>query len=165
MSRTSLKTFNCSVAQTLDIIGDKWTLLIIRDAFLGVSTFSEFQRRLNVARNVLTDRLTVLVENQIFERRQTKPGVERYSYHLSERGHALFPVLIGLMQWGDKWIFGSEGEPMQMLDRRKNAPIQQVAVMSRDGHFLKDEDVRFVPGPGAVRSKGRQQVAPKKRPL
>jgi len=151
MSRTSLKTFNCSVAQTLDIIGDKWTLLIIRDAFLGVSTFSGFQRRLKVARNVLTDRLALLVENQILERRQIKPDVGRYEYHLSERGQALFPVLIGLMQWGDKWIFGSEGEPMQLLDRKKNAPVQQVGVMSRDGHFLRDEDVKFVPGPGAAR--------------
>lgn len=150
MTRTSFKAFNCSVARSLDIVGDKWSMLIIRDAFLGVSTFSAFQRRLNVARNILTDRLMHLVDNDVLERRQSKPGVERYEYHLTERGRALFPVITALMQWGDKWIFGSEGEPVQLLDLEKNAPVQQVAVMSRDGRYLEDGDVKFKLGPGAV---------------
>jgi len=150
MSRTSLKPFNCSVAQTLDIIGDKWTMLIIRDAFLGVSTFSHFQRRLKVARNILTDRLTRLVDEKILERRPAKPGGKRYEYHLSERGRALFPVLVGLMQWGDKWILGSQGEPMLLLDKEKSAPVQQVGVVSRSGDFLKSDAVKFVRGPGAA---------------
>jgi len=153
MTRTSLKSFNCSVAQTLDILGDKWTMMIIRDAFLGVSAFTHFQKRLKIARNILADRLALLVDNEILERRPARPGTRRYEYHLTERGRALFPILTAITQWGDKWIFGSKGEPMLLLDVEKNAPVQQVGVLSRGGSFLNSKDVKFVPGPGAAHGK------------
>jgi DNA-binding HxlR family transcriptional regulator len=150
MTRTSFEDFNCSAARALDILGDKWTMLVIRDAFYGVSTFSEFRDRLGIARNVLTDRLEHLVRHDILERKPVRPGVDRHTYRLTERGKALFPVLIALVQWGDKWLFGSAGEPVQILDREARAPVQPVGVLARDGRYLAPRDVVYAPGPGAT---------------
>ena len=149
MSRTSFEHMSCSLARVADIIGDKWTLLIVRDAFYGLHTFSQFQKNLGVARNVLADRLEKLVAGGVLSRTQTRPGVERFDYRLTDRGRELFPVVIAMMQWGDKWIFGAAGEPVRMVDKEQRAPIQQVGVMSRDGRFLQARDVTFEPGPSA----------------
>ncbi len=149
MTRTSLKDFNCSIAQTMDIVGDKWAMLIIRDALYGFHRFSDFQKSLGVARNILADRLSQLVDTGILERRQTKPDVERYEYYLTEKGQSLLPVLIALLQWGDKWVFAAEGEPVRILDRKTKRPVQTVAVQARDGRILKAEDVMVEPGPNA----------------
>jgi DNA-binding HxlR family transcriptional regulator len=149
MTRTSLKSFNCSLARTVDIIGDKWTLLILRDAFFGASTFSQFQKSLGVARNILADRLEKLVAHEVLEKVQTRPGVERYTYHLTERGQALVPVLIAITQWGDKWVFGEGAEPLKFMDREQGEPIQTIAVRSRDGRSLRATDIIPAPGPAA----------------
>lgn len=155
MSRTSLNDWQCSLARTAEILGDKWTLMILRDAFFGLSTFSQFQRNLKVSRNVLSDRLEKLVENGILQRTPTKPGVERYHYTLSESGLELLPLLATMMQWGDKWIFGSEGEPMVLLDRENRAPIQKVGVQARDGRYLQARDITPARGPGAGRASAK----------
>lgn len=149
MTRTSLKDFNCSLARTADIIGDKWTLLILRDAFFGASAFSQFQKSLGVARNILADRLEKLVEHQVLEKVQTRPGVERYSYHLTERGRALVPVLVSLTQWGDQWVFGEGHEPIRFLDRKTGQPVQALKVRSNDGRALCAADITVAPGPAA----------------
>ncbi len=149
MSRTSLNNWQCSLARTAEILGDKWTLMILRDAFFGLSTFSQFQRNLQVSRNVLSDRLEKLVANGILERTPTRPGVERYHYTLSEAGLELLPLLVTMMQWGDKWIFGSEGEPLLLLDREKRSPVQKVGVQARDGRYLRAQDITPTRGPGA----------------
>lgn len=149
MTRTSLKEFNCSLARTADIIGDKWTLLILRDAFFGASAFSQFHKSLGVARNILADRLEKLVEHEILEKRQSRPGVARYTYHLTERGQALAPVLIAITQWGDEWIFGQGAEPLHFLDRKQGKPIQSVNVRSSNGQSLGAGDIYIAPGPGA----------------
>ena len=149
MTRTSLKHFNCSLARTADIIGDKWTLLILRDAFFGASTFSQFQKSLGVARNILTDRLEKLVEHQVLEKVQSRPGVERYGYHLTERGQSLVPVLIAMTQWGDKWVFGEGAEPLRFVDLEQGKPISPIEVRSSDGRSLKATDIIPAPGPAA----------------
>lgn len=149
MTRTSLDSLPCSWARAIDIVGDKWTLMILRDAFAGVSVFSDFRRNLGVAPNILSDRLDRLVTHGILDKRPVRPGVERYDYRLTARGKALFPVLTSLGQWGDKWIFGSDGEPVRVLDRKNRAPIQSVAVTARDGRYLEADDVVYAPGPGA----------------
>ena len=149
MSRTSLKHMQCSLARTADILGDQWMLLILRDAFYGVKSFSDLRRNLGVAANVLSVRLEKLVDEGILAREPVRPGVERYHYHLTEKGKALFPVLISMTQWGDKWIFGNEGEPVQFIDREQRAPLQTVAVQARDGRCLQPADVTFRPGPSA----------------
>jgi DNA-binding HxlR family transcriptional regulator len=149
MSRTPLDHWQCSLARTADILGDKWTLMILRDAFFGLSTFSQFQQNLRVARNVLSDRLDKLVRHGILAREPVRPGVERYHYRLTEAGQELYPALVALMQWGDKWVFGAEGEPVVLVDREQGAPIQKVGLQARDGRYLRARDVAFVPGPNA----------------
>lgn len=148
MTRTSVKEMNCSIAQFAEILGDKWALLILRDAFKGENTFSAFERSLGIAKNVLTERLNHLVEHGILEKRQTRPGVERYTYELTQMGKALFPVGTAMMQWGDKWIFGAQGEPIRVVDKETNAPVQPVSVVSREGKHLELDNIEFAPGPG-----------------
>lgn len=155
MTRTSLTKFKCSVAQTLEIIGDKWTMLIIRDAFVGVATFSGFQRNLGVARNVLADRLAHLVAHDILDRTPTRPGVERHTYSLTEKGRALFPVMIAMMQWGDTWIYGAGHEPVCVVDKDSGMPVRPVTVLSEKGHPLSPDTTAYAPGPGA-RRRGKQ---------
>ena len=149
MTRTSLQDHNCSLARCIDIIGDKWTLLIIRDAFFGASSFTQFQRSLNIARNVLADRLDKLVQHEILAKLQTKLHTERYTYHLSERGLALMPILLSITQWGDEWISGEGNEPIQFVDSKLGQPIRTMTALSADGRALSSNDIVPTPGPGA----------------
>jgi DNA-binding HxlR family transcriptional regulator len=149
MTRTPFNDFNCSLARTADIIGDKWTLLILRDAFFGATTFSQFQKNLGVARNILANRLDKLVSYQVMERRQSKPGVERYSYHLTERGLALVPVLVAMTQWGDSWVLGEGNEPIEFRDRNSGQKIAPLRVLSGKGEPLDTINIEVSPGPGA----------------
>ena len=143
MTRTSFKDFNCSLARTADIVGDKWSLLIIRDAFFGVERFSDFQNRLGVARTVLSNRLHMLVENEILEKKSTNPEADRFIYKLTPRGKDLYIAIISLVQWGDKWIFGQGQEPVEIIDKEQLAPIQRLGVQARSGRFLEVEDITF----------------------
>ena len=150
MTRTSLKDFNCSVARTAELIGDQWTLLIIRDAFFGVRTFSGFAERLGVARTVLTDRLQKLVECNILARVQVRPEVERFEYQLTDRGRDLLPIVVAFTQWGDRWIFGEGREPVGIFDRAARRPIRRVTVQDEGGCTLDIGDLRFAVGPGSA---------------
>ncbi|WP_371615284.1 winged helix-turn-helix transcriptional regulator [Streptomyces sp. NBC_00454] len=107
--RTQLDDADCSIAQALDVVGDWWTLLIVRDAARGVSRFDEFQRELGMSRKVLTERLKLLVEAGVLTREPYQERPVRHEYRLSPRGRALLPVLVALQDWGDTWILG-EGE-------------------------------------------------------
>ena len=149
MSRRRFNKMNCAVAQALDQIGDWWTLLIVREAVYGRTSFSAFQRNLGIARNILTNRLTHLVKKGILARRQVRPGIDRYSYHLTDKGRDLLPLLVTLMQWGDKWVVGRGGEPIRILDAEHRKQIRRIEVTSRDGRPLSIKQLRFRPGPGA----------------
>jgi DNA-binding HxlR family transcriptional regulator len=149
MTRTSLTGMNCSLAQALEIVGDKWAMLIIRDAFYGVRSFSAFQRRLGIAKNILTLRLKALVDGGVLEKVADKADGERLVYRLTTQGKDLFPALVALMQWGDRWLSGPGAEPIKVLDAVRGAPISAIAVAARDGRYLEAGDVRFSPGPGA----------------
>ena len=96
----------CSVALTLDTIGDRWSLLILRDAFYGVRRFDDFQRDLDIARNILTDRLQKLVAKGVLEKRQYEERPPRFEYRLSESGRDLVGVVLAMMRWGDRWAAG-----------------------------------------------------------
>lgn len=169
MARKRFIHMNCAAAQALEQIGDWWTLLLIREAFYGTSTFSGFQERLGIAKNILTERLGALVEHGIMRRHKPKPDVERYTYHLTEKGRNLLPVLVALMQWGDRWVLGRGHEPLRILDKEAKRPIQDVAVLAADGRMLSIEDLRFRPGPGATGdtlmrfAQARSQVSKAKR--
>ncbi|MFE2287209.1 winged helix-turn-helix transcriptional regulator [Streptomyces sp. NPDC059443] len=107
--RTQLDDADCSIAQALDVVGDWWTLLIVRDAARGIARFDEFQRELGMSRKVLTERLKLLVEAGVLTREPYQERPVRHEYRLSPRGRALLPVLVALQDWGDTWILG-EGE-------------------------------------------------------
>ena len=151
MYKKSFDEMNCAAARALEQIGEWWTLLLIREAFYGTATFSGFHVRLGIARNVLAERLKLLVQHGIFHREQPKPGVERYTYHLTEKGRELLPVLVALMQWGDKWIFGEGHEPLRIVDGLQKRAIRKLTVNAADGRPLAIADLRFRPGPGADR--------------
>jgi DNA-binding HxlR family transcriptional regulator len=135
----------CSVARALEVVGERWTLLIIRDAFLGLRRFEEFQASLGIARNVLTDRLNRLVEEGILERVRYSERPERYEYVLTAKGRDLQIALAGLRQWGDKYI--SEKPPR--ISRRKSDRRPVVAAFVPKGaEVLRADEIEVVPGPG-----------------
>ena len=135
----------CSVARTLEIIGDRWTWLIIRDAFLGISKFGAFQESLGIAPNVLQDRLDRLVDQGIFDRQPYSDHPPRSEYRLTQKGHDLFTALNALRQWGDRYLCT---KPMRLL-RVKGSEKPVVAVLVPEGTpALANDEVELVPGPG-----------------
>ena len=115
MKLTSLADWNCSIAKTLDVVGEWWTLLILRDAFGGTRRFDDFQASLGLARSVLTARLDKLTHHGILERRPYTQHPPRHEYHLTEKGRALFPVTTALMAWGDQWAPTPGGPPVLLV--------------------------------------------------
>jgi DNA-binding HxlR family transcriptional regulator len=116
MQRSSFREMNCSIGQSLEVIGEWWSLLIIRDAFLGVTRFDDFSERLGIARNVLNQRLSHLVDEGVFERVAYNDHPPRYDYVLTEQGRDLWPVVVALRQWGDRWR-APDGPPLQLVHR------------------------------------------------
>jgi DNA-binding HxlR family transcriptional regulator len=102
MKRTSFEDMNCSLARALEIVGEWWTLLVLREAFLGARRFEELQDRLGIARNVLTARLKALAKHGVLERRRYQERPARHEYVLTEKGRALYPVIVTLLAWGDR---------------------------------------------------------------
>lgn len=138
----------CSIARTLDLVGDWWTLLIVREAFLGVRHFADFRDHLGIARNILADRLRKLVANGIFSAEpKTAPG-RGYEYRLTEKGRDLWAVLTALRLWGDKWIYGSGKEPLIVRDRDGGAAVRQLLPAGADGRPLDPRRLVARPGPG-----------------
>ena len=159
MERTPLADFACSIARTLDIVGEWWTLLVLRDLFLGVERFDELQRDLGLASNVLSARLRKLVAARVVDRLPV-PGDARASrYVLTERGRDLYPVLLSLMAWGDKWLAGRAGPPLALRHRRCGAVTAAVPHCSVCGEPLALHDLDFGPGPGGRAGPGTAVVA------
>ncbi|MFG1260911.1 MAG: transcriptional regulator [Xanthobacter sp. 17-67-6] len=152
--KTDLATFNCSLARALNDVGDWWTLLIIRDAFLGAQRFSEFQRSLGMARNILSDRLERLCAAGVLLR---GGALARPIYSLTEKGRALAPALVALQQWGDQ--FASENRPPVVVTDQRGRRLPRVKLVDSDGAEVGPEDLRFRPGPGAdERTRARFQA-------
>jgi DNA-binding HxlR family transcriptional regulator len=141
----------CSIARTLEVIGDRWTLLVIRDAFLGVRRFDDFQRSLGVARNVLTDRLNRLVEAEILRRHRYQERPERYEYRLTRKGVGLWPIMMTTMKWGDRYL-APEGKPRLILHKDCGGEIDERLHCSRCGAELGPTDVYVETGPAAQKS-------------
>src|SRR4051794_25947552 len=133
----------CGVAKTLELVGERWTLLIVRDAFLGVRRFDEFQESLGIARNVLADRLARLVEEGIFERVRYSERPERYEYRLTEKGAELRVALLALMQWGDRYV---AERPSRTARRRSDGEPVVAAIVPQGAEALGPRDVELVPG-------------------
>jgi DNA-binding HxlR family transcriptional regulator len=138
----------CSIAKALEVVGERWTLLIVRDVMLGHRRFGELQRSLGVARNVLSARLQRLVEEDILERRAYQSSPERYEYFLTEKGLDLWPALIALQAWGDRHSPEPEGPPMLIVHKQCGGPVSDRGVCERCGERLDARDARALPGPG-----------------
>jgi len=149
MGRIRFDDRNCGIARSLDVLGDWWTLLIIRDAFFGVRRFADFQRHLGISRNVLTHRLKHLVSNEILDRVDVGEHGERFEYRLTERGEALLPVLTTLREWGDEWVFGEGHEPIVLRERASGERLPPTRVRNAEGRVLGRREIRAEPGPGA----------------
>ena len=145
MLRNDYEGQNCSIARSLEVVGERWTLLIIRDAFLGLRRFDQFQDSLGIARNILTDRLNRLVEEGILARVRYSERPERHEYRLTTKGRDLAVTLAGLRQWGDKYL--SE-KPPRILRRRSDKRPVVVAFVPKGADVLRDDEVETVPGPG-----------------
>jgi DNA-binding HxlR family transcriptional regulator len=146
MRRASFEDMSCSIARSLEVIGEWWSLLILRDAFFGVTRFEEFQERLGIARNVLSTRLDTLVDHGVLERRCYDEPRSRYDYVLTEKGKALWPVLVTIRQWGDEWVVGEGNEAVRMV--HKGCGEHSTAVLTCDhcGEQLQRREVRIVNG-------------------
>lgn len=150
MQRTSFADFNCSIARTVDIVGEWWTFLILRDAFLGTHRFDDFQRSLGIARNVLTNRLQRLVEAGILERRQYQTHPDRFEYLLTKAGRELFPVVVSLLEWGDRWTAGEAGPPLELVHAPCGHVLGATLVCDKCGKAIVHDDARPRPGPGTI---------------
>ena len=139
---------SCSVAQVLEIIGERWTWLIIRDAFLGLTKFLEFEQSLGIARNVLTDRLNRLVQEGIFERVLYQERPARYEYRLTQKGADLFTALNAIRQWGDQYL---SPKPMRLLRRKADKRPVIAALVPEGAPVLSASEIELVPGPGFPR--------------
>ena len=150
MYRKRFDDMNCSIARALDEVGEWWSLLIVRECTQGTTRFDEFQSTLGIARNVLTSRLARLTELGILERYPLEDRANTDGYRLTKKGRELFPVLIALMQWGDRWLTKTGKAPVALVDDESGHRIEPVVVRSKDGRALSFDDVRFAPGPGAT---------------
>jgi DNA-binding HxlR family transcriptional regulator len=150
MHLTKLSEWNCSIARTLDVVGEWWTLLILRDAFRGIRRFDDFQASLGLARSVLTARLKKLTDEGVLDRRQYTEHPPRYEYRLTEKGRALFPVITALLSWGDDWAAGPAGAPVQLVHAPCGQPMHPELTCPRCGGEVNAANTGSVAGPGAT---------------
>lgn len=138
----------CSIAKSLEVIGERWTLLIVRDVMNGQRRFDQLQGSLGVARNVLSARLARLVQEDILERRPYQSAPQRFEYFLTEKGLDLWPALIALIGWGDRHSIGPQGPPMLIVHKECGGRVSDRGICERCAKELGARDARALPGPG-----------------
>jgi DNA-binding HxlR family transcriptional regulator len=158
MKWKNLKRQPCSVARTVSVIGDRWTLLILRDCFLRVRRFEEFQARLGITRHVLADRLRKLVRAGVLRKVAYQSRPRRYEYRLTAKGLDLQPVMLAIVHWGDVHLAGERGRPMLHEHRSCGHAFDPVVACSVCGEAVGPRDVQVRPGPGAGAA-ARKRVA------
>ncbi len=141
MGRKRFDEMSCAIAQTLNQVGDWWTLLIVRDAMKGARRFSDFHESTGIAKNILTDRLNKLVENGIMVREEVGVRGQRQEYVLTESGEALFPILMAMQQWGDKWVYGDTERPLEVFDVRTGEQLAPIGVANQSGEQVTHRDI------------------------
>ncbi|CEJ11659.1 putative HTH-type transcriptional regulator YtcD [bacterium YEK0313] len=148
MQRKSYEGSMCPIARSLERVGEWWSMMILRDAFHGLTRFDQFQRSLDIAPNMLTRRLNALVEAGLLERRRYSARPPRDDYVLTDRGRDFRPVLIALTAWGNRH-FAEEGIASQVVDAATGRPADPVMVDARTGRRLDEPDFIFDEGPAA----------------
>ncbi|HZF89040.1 helix-turn-helix domain-containing protein [Streptomyces sp.] len=140
VARTRFDADPCPVARSLNVIGDWWSLLIVRDAFDGSRRFGEFHRSLGIAKNILAARLRALEDAGVLRGMPAPDGQNRREYVLTDKGRALFPVIVALRQWGEEQCFTPGEDHSRLLDRRTGRPLRPVQVQAADGRLVGPED-------------------------
>ena len=141
MKRTRLEESTCPVARSLDIIGDWWSLLIVRDALRGIKRFGEFRKSLGIAKNMLTTRLKLLVDEGILRLQPASDGSAWQEYVLTEKGRALQTVLVALSQWGNEFLFADNECGTVLVDTEQRQPLRKLALIADDGRELTPEEI------------------------
>ena len=149
----------CSIARCLSVVGDRWTLLILLEAFLGTRRFEDLQRHLGVTRHRLADRLRKLVDNEILDRVPYQERPRRFEYRLTEKGRDLYPVIVALMRWGDRWMAGQEGPPVKLVHRRCGHAMTPELVCPECGEAVHLQDVQALMDPALPRGRGREELS------
>jgi DNA-binding HxlR family transcriptional regulator len=150
VKRTSHENASCPVARPLDAIGDGWSLLIVRDAFDGLRRFGQFQKSLGVAKNILSARLSSLVEQGILHTVPASDGSPYQEYALTAKGRGLFPVLVALRQWSEEYLFEPDETRARLLDREQRRPIARLEIRAADGRPLTPDDTVIAMLPGTA---------------
>jgi len=149
MTKTSFAKMNCAVAQTLERVGEWWTMLILRNAFCGMSRFDDFRDHLGIASNILTLRLKKLTAAGILKKQRSANDARSFEYSLTSKGIELYPILIAMTDWGERWASNPKGPRIIMLDKANKQAIARVAVYSSSGNVLQPKDIIARPGSGA----------------
>jgi DNA-binding HxlR family transcriptional regulator len=148
----------CSVARALSVVGDRWTLLILRDAFLGVRRFDDFHADLGTTRHRLADRLRTLVAHGILDRVPYEEHPPRFEYRLTEKGRDLYPVVVSLTRWGDRWMAGADGPPIELIHRSCGHSIVPTLTCPDCSEPIDPRHMEALPGP-ALRGKWQRRNA------
>jgi DNA-binding HxlR family transcriptional regulator len=155
MGRTDFTLMRCPVARSMAVLGERWAMLVLREAFYGTTRFDEFERHLGIAPNILSARLKDLTEHGLLEKTPLSdargPGA-RHEYRLTEKGRDFFPAYLALKAWADRWMTGPEGPLVVLEEAATGRPVEAPAVLSAAGTPLRPEEVRVLPGPGAGRA-------------
>src|SRR5438270_5618349 len=158
VKRTSFENDDCPIARSLDAIGDWWSMLIIRDALLGTSRFSEFQKRLGLAKNILSVRLRTLVDQGILKTAPASDGSAYQEYLLTPKGRGVFPILVALRQWSEEF----DDHPGQiatiLVDKEKGRRVRKLELYSQDGRLLTAADTALKPRPGSKAAKSARRI-------
>ncbi len=157
MERTKFGTAPCSIARSLDVLGDWWSPLIIRECLYGIHRFEGFQRWLGIGRNILTRRLALLVQEGLLEKRKYQDNPERFEYHLTDKGYDAANVLMAVMPFGEKWYFDRHREPIRLYDRRSGKQVQPVVVDAVSGEPIDTRNLYAGPGPSFPKKAGVQK--------
>ena len=147
MERKNFDKAPCSIARSLDVLGDWWTPLILRECLYGVHRFDRMQRWLGIGRNILTRRLAKLVEQGVLERRQYLERPARYEYHLTDKGYDAAKLLLAMMPFGEAWFFGDKREPIRLYDRRTGRRVRPQLVDAETGEPIDPRELYAGPGP------------------
>jgi len=150
MQRKSFNGMNCSIARSLEEVGEWWSLLIVREMTQGMNRFDQFQKELGIARNILTARLERLTELGIVERYPLPDRANTDGYRLTTKGEDLYPVIVALMQWGDRWLCPKGKPPTALVEHSTGRAIETLTVHAKGGKALSFHEVRFARGPGAT---------------
>ncbi len=146
MKWSEIDQLPCSLARTLSVIGDRWTMLIIRNCFLGVRRFDDFQRQLGITRHLLASRLKKLVEEEVLRKVPYGDGGGRFEYRLTAKGMDLYPIVMTMVDWGNRWMSDPDGPPLRHIHQTCERPFRPVLTCSECGEAIDPRQVSVEPG-------------------